>query len=94
MNKKEISESIYKRLDDVKRFEAYNFIDLLIEVIVENLSKNKKVVVSNFGTFRVIERQKKRVINPNDKKPMIIPPRKIVKFFPSKNLKELVSNSR
>jgi len=94
MNKKEISESIYKKLDDVKRFEAYNFIDLMIEVIVENLSENKKVVMSNFGTFKVVERQKKRVINPNDKEPMIIPERKIVKFFPSKNLKELVGNSK
>ena len=50
MNKKEISESIFRKLN-IKRFEAYSFIDLLIEVIVENLSKKKKVVVSNFGTF-------------------------------------------
>lgn len=94
MNKKEISECIYRKLEDVKRFEAYNFIDLLIEVILENLSNNKKVVVSNFGTFKVVKRQKKKVINPNDRQPMVIPPRKVVKFFPSKNLKELVGNAR
>lgn len=93
MNKKEISECIYKKLN-IRRFEAYNFIDLLIEVIVENLGKNRKVVVSNFGTFRIVERQKKRVVNPNDQKPMFIPARKIVKFFPSKNLKETIGNSR
>lgn len=93
MNKKDISESIYKKLN-IKRFEAYNFIDLLIEVIIENLSKNKKVVVSNFGTFKVVERQEKRVINPNNKQPMIIPAKKIVKFFPSKNLKSAVSDGR
>jgi nucleoid DNA-binding protein len=93
MNKKEISESIYRKLN-IKRFEAYSFIDLLIEVIVENLSKKKKVVVSNFGTFKVVERQEKRVINPNNKQAMIIPARKIVKFFPSKNLKEVISNGR
>lgn len=93
MNKKEISESIFRKLN-IKRFEAYSFIDLLIEVIVENLSKKKKVVVSNFGTFKVVERQEKRVINPNDKQPMIIPARKIVKFFPSKNLKKAISDGR
>ena len=89
MNKKEVSEIIYKKLD-VKRFEAYNFIDLLIEVIVENLSKGKKVVISNFGTFKIIRREKKRVINPNNKQAMIIPEKKIVKFIPSKNLKKVI----
>ena len=90
MNKKEISERIFKELE-IKRFEAYHFIDLFIEVMVENLSKGKKVVISNFGTFKVIKRQAKRVINPNDKNPMMIPAGKIVKFFPSRNLKDLVN---
>ena len=67
MNKKEIADSIYKKLE-IKRFEAYTFIDLLIEVLVENLKEGNKVVISNFGTFKVIERQEKRVINPNNKK--------------------------
>ena len=89
MNKKEVSEIIYKKLD-VKRFEAYHFIDLLIEVIVENLTKGKKVVISNFGTFKIIQREKKRVINPNNKQAMIIPAKKIVKFIPSKNLRRVI----
>ncbi len=87
MNKRELAESIYKRLD-IKRFEAYSFIDLLIETLLEELCEGNKVVMSNFGTFKVVERQKKKVINPNDKKAMVIPGRKIVKFYPSKNLKE------
>ncbi len=89
MNKKEVSEIIYKKLA-VKRFEAYHFIDLLIEVIVDNLSKGKKVVISNFGTFKIIQREKKRVINPNNKQAMIIPAKKIVKFIPSKNFKKII----
>jgi nucleoid DNA-binding protein len=91
MNKKEIAESIYKKLE-IKRFEAYTFIDLLIEVLVENLKEGNKVVISNFGTFKVVERQEKRVINPNNKKAMIIPAGKIAKFLPSKNLKEKIMN--
>lgn len=91
MNKKELAESIYKRLD-IKRFEAYSFIDLLIETLIENLGNENKIVMSNFGTFKVLQRKKKKVINPNNKKAMVIPGRKVVKFYPSKNLKELVSN--
>lgn len=89
MNKKQLAERIFKKLD-VKRFEAYNFIDLLIEAIGEQLAKGEKVVISNFGTFKVVKRQEKRVINPNDKKEMTIPQRTVVKFLPSKNLKEIV----
>lgn len=91
MNKRELAESIYKKLD-IKRFEAYSFIDLLIETIAEKLNEGNKIVMSNFGTFKVLQRQKKKVINPNDKKAMIIPRRKIVKFYPSKNLTKLVSD--
>lgn len=89
MNKKEIAEHIYQK-SDIKRFEAYSFIDLLIETVLEQLEKGEKVVVSNFGTFKVIDRKKKKVINPNNKEAMYITARKIVKFMPSKNLKEIV----
>jgi len=87
MNKKDVAESIYKKLQ-IKRFEAYGFIDLFIETIGEQLMKKEKVVISNFGTFRVVKRKKKKVINPNDRNEMVIPAKNIVKFFPSKNFKE------
>lgn len=91
MNKRELAESIYKKLD-IKRFEAYSFIDLLLETVTENLCAGNKVVMSNFGAFKVVERQKKKVINPNDKKEMVIPGRKIVKFYPCRNLKQSLMN--
>ncbi len=89
MNKREISEKMAKELM-IKKFEVYNFIDLMIEIMVENLCQGKKIVLSNFGTFKVIKRKNKRVINPNNKQPLIIPAKKIVKFLPSKNLKKNV----
>ncbi len=92
MNKKEIADSIFKKLPTIKRFEAYAFVDLLIEVVSEALKEGDKVVVSRFGTFKVIQRQEKRVINPNDQSAMVIPSRRIVKFFPSKTLKESIRN--
>ncbi len=89
MNKKEIAESIYKKLE-IKRFEAYSFIDLLVEAIVDCLESGEKVVISNFGTFKVVKRKKKKVISPKSNQSMVIPERKIVKFLPSKSLKETV----
>lgn len=89
MNKKEIAESVHKKLK-IKRFEAYSFIDFLTETVIESLMKGEKVMLANFGTFKVVKREKKKVIDPNNKTEMIIPSRKIVKFIPSTYLKDLV----
>jgi nucleoid DNA-binding protein len=89
MNKKEIAESIYKKLE-IKRFEAYSFIDLFVEAIVECLESGEKVVISNFGTFKVVDRKEKKVISPKDNQSMVIPERKVVKFLPARSLKETV----
>ena len=91
MNKREISEHIAKKLE-IKKFEAYQFIDFLIEVMADSLDDGKKIVISNFGTFKVVQRNEKRVINPNDQEAMIIPAKKILKFLPSKNLKQTLES--
>lgn len=92
MNKKDISEIISRKLG-IRKFEAYNFIDLLIEVINENLNKGDKIVISNFGKFDVVNRNKKKVINPNNKEIIIIQCKKVVKFSPSRNLKKKIMGS-
>lgn len=91
MNKREISELMARKLQ-IKKFESYQFIDFLIQVTVEQLQKGRKVLISNFGTFKIIQREDKRVINPNTQNPMIIPSKKIVKFIPSKNLKQSITD--
>lgn len=89
MNKKDLSEYISKKLN-IKKYQTYYFIDILIETISENLMAKKKIVISNFGTFKIVTRRNKRVINPNNKESQIIPSRKIVKFIPSKKLKDSI----
>lgn len=90
MNKRELTERIALKTG-FKKFEVQNYIDLLIEVIGETLDKEKKIVLSSFGTFKVVKRQKKSVIHPGTNKRMDILPRKIVKFFPALNLKKKVN---
>jgi nucleoid DNA-binding protein len=87
MNKKYLAEEIAKRIS-IKKYEAYNFIDLFIEVALENLGQGRKLVLSKFGTLIIKKKNKKRVINPITRQPMIITPTKIVKFIPAENLKK------
>ncbi len=89
MNKKELAAAIAEKLC-INKYEAYNFSDLLIETICEKLATGDKVVISRFGTFLVKQKNKKRVINPNTKTMMIIPPTRVIKFIPAKNLKKTI----
>jgi len=91
MNKKDIADSVSRKAD-IKRFEAYCFVDVLIDEMTDCLGKGDKIVISNLGTWKVAHRKKKKVLNPNDRKVMIIPERKIVKFIPSNKLKDSVDS--
>tara|TARA_B100002051_G_scaffold257289_1_gene274542 strand:+ start:369 stop:623 length:255 start_codon:yes stop_codon:yes gene_type:complete len=69
-----------------------NLIDEFFSIIVSNLKKEKKVKISNFGTFSI--RQKKLRIgrNPKTKEEKIISARNVVLFKPSKEFKKLLNN--
>ena len=56
------------------------------DTIRESLKNGEKVVISNFGTFRVKSRQGRQGRNPKTGESVSVPPRKGVRFKASKNL--------
>ena len=66
LTKKEIVNSIYMQLGFSKRL-----LDLLLEdilkIIVDNLKQNKKVKISNFGTFEIRYKKEREGRNPKTK---------------------------
>lgn len=87
MSKRHLAEEM-AQIIILKKYQAYDFIELFIEVVVEQLKTGRKVVISGFGTFSVKERLAKRVRNPADGVMITIPPNKTVKFQPSPKLKQ------
>ena len=57
LTKKEIINSIYMQLGYSKKI-LENILEDLLDIIIDQLIKNKKVKISNFGTFEI--RHKKR----------------------------------
>ena len=86
MNKKEISQILAKKTN-LKNFEAYYFIDLLVETFYEAIARGEKIMISNFGTFYIQNRAKKSVMDPNTREMLIIPKTKVLKFRPARNFK-------
>ena len=91
LTKKDLVNLVYMQIGFSKSISE-NLIDEFFSIIVSNLKKEKKVKISNFGTFSI--RQKKIRIgrNPKTKEEKIISARNVVLFKPSKEFKKLLNN--
>ena len=90
LTKKDIVNSIYMQLGLSK-----NILDIILEdilkIIVKKLKKNKKVKISNFGTFEIRYKKQREGRNPKTKERKIITARNFVLFKPSKDFKRFVN---
>ena len=59
----------------------------MMEGIKGSLKRGEKVTFSGFGSFEIKERRARKGRNPKTGAEVAIPPRKRVKFNPSKSLK-------
>ena len=84
MNRLDIIKAVAKVL--TTRGEATQAVETTFETIKAALNNNEKVVISNFGTFRVKQRQQRQGRNPKTGQHVTVPPRKGVRFKASKNL--------
>ena len=86
-NRKNLSNKIYRNLGFSKNFSS-TIIDNFFETLINELIKSNKVKISSFGTFKVINKKGRIGRNPKTKIEAIITPRKVVKFKPSRLIKE------
>jgi DNA-binding protein HU-beta len=84
MNRLDIIKAVAKVL--TTKGEAARAVETTFDTIRQALSSNEKVVISNFGTFRVKHRQQRVGRNPKTGQQVTVPPRRGVRFKASKNL--------
>ena len=90
LTKKDLVNLIYMQIGFSKQVSE-NLIDDFFQTIVENLSKEKTLKLSNFGTFSIRQKQSRVGRNPKTKKEAIISKRNVVLFKPSKVFKDFVN---
>lgn len=84
MNRLDIIKAVARTL--TTKGEASKAVETTFDVIRQALRDGDKVVISNFGTFRVKARQARVGRNPKTGQTVEVPPRKGVRFKASKNL--------
>ena len=89
MNKAELVEEVAGKVSLTKK-DAGNVVDAVTETIVNTLKKGEKVTLVGFGTFQVMGRKARRGVNPQTRKAIQIPAKKVPKFVPGKDLRERV----
>ncbi len=71
-----------------------NLFDDILDVIVENLIKYKKLKITNFGTFAIKEKKSRPGYNFKTKERKIISKRNVVLFKPSKEFKNFINDDK
>ena len=72
--------------------EALRRVDAVLRLLKERLAAGEKVMVTNFGTFEVVERAARRGINPSTGRSIVIPAHSGLAFHPAPRLQHRVSD--
>ena len=93
LTKKDLINSIYMQIGFSKKISE-NLLEDMMQTIIENLKKNKKLKISKFGTFSIRNKKSRIGRNPLTKEKKIISSRDVVLFRPSKEFKDLVNSNK
>ena len=91
LTKKDIINSIYMQLGFSKKV-LESILDDMLNIILHNIKQNKKIKISNFGTFELRYKKQREGRNPKTKEIKIISARNVILFKPSKYLREFINS--
>jgi len=89
MTKADLVDLIAKATGESKS-SAERAVNAFVCGVIESLRKGRHVTLSGFGTFVVMKRAARNGRNPRTGKAITIPPAKVPRFRPSRNLKTAV----
>ena len=92
LTKKDIIKSLYMQIGFSKKISE-NLLEDVLSNIIDNLKANKKVKISNFGTFSIRKKKSRLGRNPKTKEKKIISERNVVLFKASKDFKEYINKN-
>jgi DNA-binding protein HU-beta len=90
MNKAELIDAM-STSTRLSKVDCKRALEAVVEIIMKALKKGKSVVLTNFGTFQVVQRKTRTGVNPSTGEKMKIPARKVAKFKVGKKLKMIVN---
>ena len=93
MTKADLIEEV-SRLAELTRKDSEVIVDTIFDSVVRSLRVGDKIEIRGFGSFRTRQRKPRVSRNPKTSERVDVPAKKIPFFKPSKELKDLVNNSK
>ena len=75
------------------KIDCNDLVNDILEEIILGLNKNKIVKIHNFGTFKLKRKNSRIGRNPKTKEDVMIAPRNVITFIPSKHLLKRLNDS-
>ena len=91
LTKKDLVNIVYMQIG-FSKIISENLINEFFSLIISNLVKEKKLKISNFGTFSIRKKKSRIGRNPKTKERKIISDRNVVLFKPSKEFKIFINS--
>lgn len=85
MTKRELIDIVASKTN-LKKYQIREVIELILETIINQLARKKRIQFRNFGTFYVKHKKSRPGRNPKTGKPYRIPARNVVKFRAGKKM--------
>ncbi|MBF0546067.1 MAG: HU family DNA-binding protein [Candidatus Riflebacteria bacterium] len=93
MNKQELLKAVAKKAE-ITNVESEEILKAFVDSVKDSLKKGDKIQLVGFGSFFTVKRAARKGVNPKTKQPINIPAKKVAKFSPGKELKELVNKGK
>ena len=87
MNNKEFTSELAERLGYTIKDTA-ELIGSLLSDMVQELEEGNVIAVQGFGSFEVKKKAERITVNPTTKQRMLVPPKLVLAYRPSGQLKE------
>ncbi|NKB87850.1 MAG: HU family DNA-binding protein [Acidobacteria bacterium] len=92
LKKRDIARAIHEAEPRISLTEAVALVDVLMDQVKDGFVADGKVMVTNFGTFEVVERAARQGVNPATREPMMIPAHKALTFQPAPALLRAIND--
>ena len=88
-----IAEAISKKMS-YTNMESLEMVDSFLEIMKQTLESGEDVLISGFGKFSVKEKMERQGRNPQNGKPMMLAPRKVLTFKCSGKLRDRANGKK
>ncbi len=87
MNTADLMQSVSEK-SELSKSDTKELYEILTDIIHEKFSSETGIVIPQFGTFRIKEKQSRKSYNPASKEYVQLPKKLLLSFTPAAQLKE------